>query len=350
MEEKTVDYQDATPASEGFAMPAEWAAHEACLMAWPSREALWGGRLDDARHDYAAVARAVSDFEPVVMACNPGFAAEVRDLCGAGVEPLEVPINDSWARDSGPIFVKDSAGSVAAVKFGFNAWGDRWHPYDDDARLPGRVASHLGVRLFEAPLVLEGGSIFVDGEGTLLTTEQCLLNPNRNPQLSKEQIEGLLKDYLGVRTVVWLPFGHSLDVGPAATDGHIDGIAQFVAPGHVVLEVPSSPEATEFAYGHKNLAALEAARDAEGRVFTISRLDPVPDPDASVAYANFYVANGAVIVPTEGTPGDAAALHFLAGLYPGREVVGVPGEVLAFGGGGPHCITQQIPASGVTPS
>ena len=123
-----------------------------------------------------------------------------------------------------------------------------------------------------------------------------------------------------------------------------------MAPGHIVLEVPSSPEATEFAYGHQNLAALEAARDAEGRAFTVSRLDPEPNPDASVAYANFYLANGAVIVPTEGTAGDAAALDFLAGLYQGREVVGVPGEVLAFGGGGPHCITQQIPAAGVIPS
>ena len=197
----------ATPAGEGFAMPAEWAPHEACLMAWPSREALWDGRLDEAKRDYAAVARAVSDFEPVLMACNPGFAAEVRDMCGSAVEPLEVPINDSWARDSGPIFVKDSAGSVAAVKFGFNAWGNRWHPHDDDARLPERIASHLGVRLFEAPLVLEGGSIFVDGHGTLLTTEQCLLNPNRNPHLSRDEIEALLKEYLGVSTVVWLPFG-----------------------------------------------------------------------------------------------------------------------------------------------
>ena len=335
-----------TPASAGFSMPAEWELHDACLMAWPSRDELWAGRISEAKNDYAAVARAVSDFEPVVMACNPGSAAEVRDMCGSGVEPLEVPINDSWARDSGPIFVKDAAGSVAAVKFGFNAWGNRWHPHDDDAQLPERVAAHLGMRLFEAPLVLEGGAIFVDGQGTLITTEQCLLNPNRNPNLSKDQIEALLKEFLGVQTVVWLPFGHSLDVGPAATDGHIDGIAQFVAPGHVVLEVPSNPQATEYSYGHKNLAALEAVRDAQGRAFTISRLDPEPIPDANVVYANFYLANGAVIVPIEGNAGDEPALSFIRDLYPGREIVGVPGEILAFGGGGPHCITQQIPSAG----
>lgn len=344
-----VSFQNATPTAEGFSMPAEWDPHEACLMAWPSREPLWEGRLSEAKRDYAAVARAVSDFEPVLMACNPGLAAEVRDLCGAAVEPLEIPLNDSWARDSGPIFVKDGSGTVAAVKFGFNAWGERWHPYDDDALLPQRVAAHLGVRLFEAPLVLEGGSIFVDGQGTLLTTEQCLLNPNRNPHLTREQIEELLREFLGVTTVVWLPFGYSLDVGPSGTDGHVDGVAQFVSPGHVVLEAPSNPESTEYSNGQMNLAALEAERDAAGRAFTISRLDIEPHPDASVAYANFYLANGAVIIPTDGTSGDAAAMDFLAGLYPDRQVVGVPGEVIAFGGGGPHCITQQIPASGVTP-
>jgi agmatine deiminase len=138
-------------------------------------------------------------------------------------------------------------------------------------------------------------------------------------------------------------------VGPSGTDGHVDGVAQFVSPGHVVLEAPSNPESTEYAYGQRNLAALEAARDAAGRAFTISRLDIEPHPDGSVAYANFYLANGAVIIPTDGTSGDAAAMDFLAGLYPDRQVVGVPGEVIAFGGGGPHCITQQIPASGVTP-
>ena len=165
------------------------------------------------------------------MVCNPGHAAEVRDMCGLGVAPIEIPINDSWSRDSGPIFVRDAGGEVAIVGFGFNAWGNRWHPHDDDARLSHRIAEWLELPFFKAPFVLEGGSFFVDGRGTLITTEQCLLNPNRNPDLSREQIEQGLKDYLGVSTVIWLPFGHSLDTGPAGTDGHVDGVLQYVVAG-----------------------------------------------------------------------------------------------------------------------
>jgi len=333
-----------TPALEGFSMPAEWSPHAGCLMAWPTRRELWKDHFDAARTDYAVVARAISDFEPVVMVCSPGRAQEVRDACGSAVEPLELPINDSWSRDSGPIFVTDDLGTVAAVKFGFNAWGERWHPYDDDALLPDRVADHLGVRLFRAPIVLEGGAFFVDGEGTLLTTEQCLLNPNRNPGFTREEIEQVLRDYLGVTTIVWLPFGHSLDVGPEGTDGHVDGIAQYVAPGHVVLEVPSHPEATEYDRGRQNLARLQATRDARGRSLQVSVLDPAPS--VAECYANHYIANGGVVVPVVGDSRDEPALTLLADLYPGRAIVGVPGATLAYGGGGPHCITQQIPAGG----
>ncbi len=300
-----------TPAAAGFSMPPEWAPHAACLMAWPTRRELWGDRFDEAKSDYAVVARAISDFEPVVMICNPGVADEVRNLCGAAVEPLEFAINDSWMRDSGPIFVTDKDGNVAAVKFGFNAWGERWHPHDDDARLPERIAEHFGLRLFQAPFVLEGGAFFVDGEGTLLTTEQCLLNPNRNPDLSREEIEQGLKDYLGVTTVVWLPFGHSLDVGPAATDGHIDGIAQFVAPGHIVLEVPTDRSASEYEYGRQNLARLRSVRDAQGRAFQVTQLDP--EPTATVPYANHYLANDGVIVPVDGGDSDEKALKTACG-------------------------------------
>jgi agmatine deiminase len=336
-----------TPAAAGFSMPPEWAPHAACLMAWPTRRELWKHRLDEAKHDYAAVARAISDFEPVLMVCVPGAASEVGAHCGAAIETIELPIDDSWTRDSGPVFVRDEAGRVAAVKFGFNAWGDRWHPYDDDARLPERIAAHLGMRLFSAPFVLEGGSFLVDGEGTLITTEQCLLNPNRNPSLTRDQIEQGLKDYLGVTTVVWLPVGHSLDVGPEGTDGHVDGVAQFIAPGHVLLEAPADPAASEYGTGQLNLARLRAARDAHGRPLEVSVLDP--GPSASVSYANHYIANGAVIVPTGGDVSDGPVLEFLTTVYPGREIVGVPGATLLFGGGGPHCITQQIPEGVAAP-
>ncbi len=332
---------DGTPAAAGFAMPAEWDQHAGCLMSWPARRELWGGRLDDAKRDYASVARAVTGFEPVTMVCPPGSAAEVRDLCGAGVTAFEAPLDDSWMRDNGPTFVRNDDGEVAIVDFAFNAWGERWQPYDSDAMVPERVADHFGVPLFHSPMVLEGGSFFVDGEGTVLTTEQCLLNPNRNPSMTRDQIEQGLRDYLGVSTVIWLPLGQSLDVGPEGTDGHIDGIAQYVAPGRIVLEAPSSPDASEYENGRRNLAALEGATDAAGRRIEVTILDA--GPGESKAYCNYYIANGGVVVPISGAGRDAAALEFIAGLHPDREVVGVPGEVIAKGGGGPHCITQQIP-------
>ena len=322
-------------------MPPEWAPHAGCLMAWPSRMDPWRGRLEDAKRDYAAVAGAIAGFERVVMVCSPGFADDVRQRCPSGVTPLEIPINDSWARDSGPAFVRNEVGEVAVVGFGFNAWGGRWHPHDDDAALSHRLAEHLGLRFFKAPFVLEGGSFFVDGEGTVITTEQCLLNPNRNPTMSRVQIEQGLQDYLGATTVVWLPFGHSTDTGPAGTDGHVDGVAQYVGPGHVMLEAVSDPGSPEFDRGRQNLTWLQAARDAAGRVFEISILDP--GSDAAVSYANHYLANGAVVVPVSGVDADRAALDTLTALYPDRAIVPVPGETLAFGGGGPHCITQQIP-------
>jgi agmatine deiminase len=338
----------ATPAKAGFSMPAEWERHAACLMSWPYRLDLWQGRVEEAKRDYAAVARAIAAFEPLVMICPPGLSAEVRDRCGGVVETLEFPINDSWIRDCGPIFVRNARGDVAAVGFVFNAWGERWHPYDDDAKLARRIASHMGVEFFSAPFVLEGGSIFVDGAGTVFTTEQCLLNPNRNPALTREQIADGLREYLGVSTVIWLPHGYSLDVGPAGTDGHIDGIAQIVEPGHVLLMVPSDPASPDYSTGRENLAALQAEFDSTGAPLTVSPMDP--PADASVSYANFYLANGGAIVPTVGDARDDGPLESIAKLFPDREVIGVPGEVLDFGGGGPHCITQQVPAGVVLPA
>ena len=329
-------------------MPAEWEPHAGCLMAWPSRPELWGNRLCEAKHDYAAVATAIAEHEPVVMVCNPGHAREIGDLCGRGVTPIEIPINDSWCRDSGPAFVRNSAGEMAVVGFGFNAWGNRWHPHDDDARLSQRLAAWLGLRFFQAPFVLEGGSFFVDGEGTVITTEQCLLDPNRNPSLSRAQIEQGLCDYLGSNTVVWLPFGHSLDTGPAGTDGHVDGVLQYASAGRVWLEAVSDRTTPEFSRGQANLAVLRAAHDAAGRPFEIEVFDP--GPTATVSYANHYLANGAVIVPVGGDDADSPAMDALRRLHPDREVVGVPGGTIAFGGGGPHCITQQIPFGVVLPS
>jgi agmatine deiminase len=333
--------QDTTPAARGFVMPAEWEPHAGCLMQWPSRPDLWDEQLDAAKREYAGVARAIARFEPVLMVCNPGRVHEVASMCGTGVRPIELPINDSWARDSGPIFVRNGD-EFAVSGFRFNAWGNRWHPHDDDAALGRRIADLLSVEWIAAPIVLEGGSFFVDGEGTLITTEQCLLDPNRNPELTQSEIADALRAFLGVTEVVWLPFGHSTDAGPTGTDGHVDGVLQYVAPGRVMLEVVEDPSSPDHARGQANLAALRAARDAAGRELTIEIVDP--GADAEVSFANHYLANGAVIVPIAGVASEERALARLAEIYPDREIVTVPATTIASGGGGPHCITQQIPA------
>ncbi|HZD16911.1 MAG TPA: agmatine deiminase family protein, partial [Actinomycetota bacterium] len=283
-------------------------------------------------------AKAVAAFEPVVMVCDPEQEAEARRFCGEGIEVLPLSIDDSWMRDNGPIFVRDTSNRVALVHFRFNSWGNRYLPYDRDAEVPRHVAGHLGMRRYEAPFVLEGGSFFVDGEGTLITTEQCLLNPNRNPSMSRQQIEQGLRDYLGVETIVWLGRGHSSD---RDTDGHIDGIAQYVAPAKVVLLTPDDPSDPDHASGRDNWERLRRARDARGRGFEVVPFQTTPS--GRVPYLNVYLANGGVIVPVADRPEDEQTLEQLGKLFPDREVVPVPGNCLTYGGGGPHCITQQMP-------
>ena len=321
-------------------MPAEWEPHEACLMEWPTvtRGDLWGERFEAAKHDYAEVATTIAGFEPVVMVCDPDQESEAHRMCGAGVQVLPLPIDDSWMRDNGPIFVRDDEGRVALVHFGFNAWGERFHPYDKDAEVPRHIAAYLGMRRYEAPFVLEGGSFLVDGEGTLITTEQCLLNPNRNPTMSREEIEAGLRDFLGAETVVWLGLGHSTD---RDTDGHLDGIACVVAPATVALLAPDDHRDPDHERGRENLERLRAARDARGRDFEVRPFQT--RPPGTVPYLNLYFPNGGVIVPIASRPEDEQALEQIANLFPDREMVPVPGETLCFGGGGPHCITQQVP-------
>ena len=335
-----MDDHASTPREDGFAMPAEWEPHDACLMEWPTRTRaeLWGDRFEEAQRDYAAVANAVAAFEPVVMVCDPDQREDARARLGEGVELLPLPIDDSWMRDNGPIFVRDVAGRVALVHFGFNSWGGKYAPWDRDAEVPRHIASHLGMRRYETSQVLEGGSFFVDGEGTLLTTEQCLLNPNRNPSMSREQIELGLRDYLGVETIVWLGNGHSTD---RDTDGHIDGILMYVGPAKVALLAPEDPADPDHGSGRENVARLEAARDARGRTYEVITFETTPP--GVVPYLNVYLANGGAIVPVAERPEDEQALEQVAKLFPDRDVVPVPGNCLTFGGGGPHCITQQQP-------
>jgi agmatine deiminase len=321
-------------------MPAEWAPHERTIMCWPARDLLWGERFEQAQADYAEVANAIAAFEPVLMAADPRFADAARRLCGANVEVVELPLDDSWARDSGPIFVT-GAGERAGVQFGFNGWGEKWVPYDDDARFATRVLETLGEPRRDATgLVLEGGSIAVDGEGTLITTEQCLLEEHRNPQLGREEIEAELRAQLGVERVIWLGLGLVED---ADTDGHVDNICAFVAPGRVVLQTVAEDN-PNFLHCRENLRRL---RDAGLDVVEMPWLPYVDGARRPVVvpYTNFYICNGGLIVPTRGEETDAEALALLESLYPGREAVAVPGETLALGGGGVHCITQQLPAA-----
>ncbi len=335
-----------TPRDEGYRMPPEWGPHQATLMAWPTRtrQALWGPVFGRAKQDYAAIARAIAAFEPVIMVCEPGDARGVRNDCGTGVEIIELEINDSWLRDSGPAFVTDQRGTVAMVHFGFNAWGGKYRPWDKDAAAPKAIAAHLGVRRFEAPFVLEGGAFLVDGEGTLITTEGVLLNPNRNPGMSRAQIERGLEDYLGVEKVIWLQAYPDRD-----TDGHVDGIAQYAGPGTIVLLTPADPANPNYSLAPENLRRLSVASDARGRPFTVLRCEPtgwseVAGTTVEIPYLNCYLANGAVIMPAGAGPADEEARARITEAFGNREVVCVPGAVLAYGGGGPHCITQQVPA------
>ncbi|MBF9071918.1 agmatine deiminase family protein [Streptacidiphilus sp. NEAU-YB345] len=327
-------------------MPAEWAEHERCLMAWPTRLDLWGAVLDDVRREYAAVARAIAEFEPVTMVALPGQGTEAAELCGDGVEVIEMPIDDSWFRDSGPIFVLDGKGGRAGVDFRFNAWGRKHHPWDADDRISALLLEHFDVPRLASGMILEGGAITVDGEGTLITTEQCLLHPNRNPGLSREQIEDELKATLGVTTIIWLPYGGLED---SETDGHVDGVCAFVAPGKVVVQLPSDPDHPDHERMRVNRAVLEGVVDAKGRRLEIVDLPQsvfveVDGRRTEVGYLNFYLANGGVVVPVGGVPEeDEGALAVLASAFPDRKVVGVPTPSVAWGGGGIHCITQQVP-------
>jgi agmatine deiminase len=322
-------------------MPAEWARHERTLMAWPTRPELWGDQLQAAGDEYAAVANAIAAFEPVTMVCaSAGEAAQARAALSTAVEVLELPIDDSWLRDCGPIFVVDGEGRRAGVHFEFNSWGGKFTPWDRDAAVGGLLVEHVGDDCYKAPFVLEGGAIAVDGEGTLLTTEECLLNPNRNPGMSRDEIEAGLREHLGVETIVWL--GQGL-VEDRDTDGHVDMIAAFTRPGEVLLQTPEPG-----APSHERMADNRTRLTAAGLDvvdFPILASVEVGGEAVAVSHLNLYLCNGGAIVPLAGVDTDAEALERIAAAYPDREIVGVPGRVIAYGGGGPHCITQQVPAA-----
>jgi len=319
--------------------PAEWEPHERTLMGWPCRVELWGETIEQARADYAAVANAIAAFEPVTMIANPGSdSTAARAACSDGVEIVELALDDSWLRDCGPIYTYADDGHRVAVHFAFNAWGEKFPPWDHDAAVGRLIAEHLGDEVRSSPIVLEGGSILTDGQGTLLTTEQCLLAPNRNPALSRAEIEAELRATLAVDEIVWL--GQGL-VEDRDTDGHVDLIAAFTAPGQVLLQTVAEDNPNH-QHCEENRTRLAAAGIAVTELPFLPYAE-VAGEQIAASYLNFYICNRAVIVPVAGADSDADALEIIADAYPGREVVPVPGLVIAYGGGGPHCITQQVP-------
>lgn len=328
-------------------MPAEWEPHAATLMAWPARRDLWGPAWEQAQTEYAGVANAIADHEPVLMIVAPGGSTAARGLLTGAVELLEAPIDDSWLRDNGPIIVLDEAGDRVGVHFTFNSWGGKYLPFDRDAAVAGPILEHLGIPRERSAMVLEGGALTVDGEGTLITTEQCLLHPNRNPGMSREQIEDELRDRLGVETIIWLPFGQADDQD---TDGHVDGVATYARPGVVLVQTAPDPDHADHERMQANLEVLRGTHDARGRTLEVIELPAfsaaeVNGAELSVPYLNIYIANGVVIVPLGLHPSDEEALAIIATAFPDRDIVGVPANTIAYGGGGPHCITQQVPAA-----
>lgn len=299
---------------------------------------------------YAEIAKAIAEFEPVTLIVNPDDVEKVRAYFPdtPNVELLPIAHNDAWFRDNGPTFVLDGNGQLAGVNWRFNAWGGKYAPWDLDDSVAPQVLERYGVRRFDAPLVMEGGSLHVDGEGTLLTTEECLLNPNRNPDLSREQIEAYLKDYLNVSRIIWLKRGLDGD----ETDGHVDNIACFAAPGKVLIQVCDDPEDPNYAITQENLRILYDAKDAQGRHLEIIPIQQPPmatfdDTRLTLSYLNFYFVNGGIVLPVFGGTAattDRLAAKVLQECFPDRRIRTVNGMAIIKEGGNVHCTTQQMPA------
>jgi len=366
--------KNASPAADGYRMPAEWEEHSRTWMLWPFRPDVWREQARPAQAAFAAVAAAIARFEPVIVGVLPRLAKEARSVLPPEVEVFPVEYNDAWVRDTGPTFLVNSPspglrhaqptgeGRLAGVDWPFNAWGGHYADFAADDALPQTILQRADAKPYRADLIMEGGALHTDGEGTLLVVEECLLHPSRNPHLSKAEIEERLKRYLNVQTVIWLPFGVEKD----ETAGHVDNLACFVRPGVVALTWTDDERDPQYA---RSLAAermLLASRDAAGRRLEVHRIHqpgplfitdeeaatiqpadgsrPRPGGDRLAAsYINHYIVNRGVIVPVFNDPQDAPSLAKLAALYPEREIVPVHSREILLGGGNVHCITQQQP-------
>ncbi|MGH8018240.1 MAG: agmatine deiminase family protein [Opitutaceae bacterium] len=334
-------------------MPAEWEPQEAVWLSWPHKRASWPKRFRPVPPKFAGIVATISRFEIVRINAAPELHARAKKLCekaGAQMERVEFfphPTDDAWCRDHGPIFIKnDETGEVALTDWEYNAWGNKYPPCRLDNQIPPRIAKALDKRRFVKRMVLEGGSIEVNGRGILLTTESCLLNPNRNPRKTRNEIEQALRDYLGINTVIWLGDGIEGD----DTDGHIDDLTRFYRPDAIVTVVERNRRDANFRPLRENLEKLQSLRTPRGNAFEVTEL-PMPaarhvdGQRLPASYANFLIINGAVLVPTFQQPKrDGEALEVLRGCFPDREVIGIDCLDLIWGLGTLHCISQQQPA------
>ncbi len=358
---------NSTPGKDGFRMPGEFESHAGCWMLWPVRTDNWRLGAKPAQKAFTAVAAAISRFEQVTVGVRADQFLNARNMLPSAVRVVELSYNDSWMRDCGPTFVRNDNGEVRLVDWEFNAWGGLkgglYFPWDLDNLVAQKVAELTWTDRYKAPIVLEGGSIHTDGEGTLITTEECLLNENRNPDYSKEDLENVLKDYLGVEKIIWLKRGVYND----ETDGHVDNLCCFVRPGVIALTWTNDTSDPQYEISAENMEILKHAVDARGRsleVHTVHQPDPVlitreesENVDSvdgtlprvagdrlAAGYINFYIANRGIVMPLFDDPHDQAAQETLKALFPERDVVGVPAREILLGGGNIHCITQQQPA------
>jgi agmatine deiminase len=360
-----------TPAAFGYRMPAEWEPHAATWLAWPHKRESWPGKFEPIPPLYAHLVRTLAEFEPVhILAGGIDVMAEARTLLsdldlqeGGAAGTLtpalsqreretypvtlhDIPTNDAWTRDHGPTFLVGPPGSPPAlVDWGYNAWGGKYPPFDLDDAVPGRVAAWCGRRVFIPGIILEGGAIDSNGAGTILTTEQCLLNPNRNPQLCCNDMQRYLSDYLGAKKTLWLGEGIEGD----DTDGHIDELARFVGPRTVVAALEEDADDVNYRPLRENFDRLQRFTDQDDQPLNVMAL-PMPRPiyhegqRLPASYCNFYMANGVAIVPQFVDPADGTVLEILGRLLPGRKIIGLPARDLVWGLGAFHCITQQEPA------
>ncbi len=368
VDQATFDLRDKTPAAEGYWMPAEFEPHEASWLLWPERTDNWRDGARPAQEAVLKVAAAIRHFETVNLGVSPEHHNEVKAIAPAGVQVASIEYDDIWVRDIGPTFVvSDRPETLRSIQWRFNAWGGLYHPYTKDLTVPREISSDaFGMEMrdrYAAPIVLEGGAIHVDGQGTVLLTEECVLNPNRNPGMTREQAEAVLREYLGVNTFIWLGKGVFND----ETSGHIDNLACFVAPGKVCLTWTDDKRDPQYAISLDAWERLNDTRDAQGRRLEVFKV-PMPGPlymteqearglvpsesmkrrhagdRLAASYVNFYIANGGIIMPLLDPRTDEQAASVLRRACPNKLIVGVPAREILLGGGGIHCITQQIPS------